>query len=68
MANLNTTTAVETTNEMSPNVKAFHAFNAINANANGNKTVVLNFNPSKNGTNTFLTRPRPVKFKQQSKS
>lgn len=59
LANLKTTTAVETTNEMRPSVSAFHAFNAINANANGNRTVVLNFNPSKNGTNTFLTSPRP---------
>lgn len=60
LANLNTTTAVETTNEIRPNVSAFHAFNAINANANGNKTVVLNFSPNKNGTKTFLTSPRPV--------
>lgn len=63
LASLKTTTAVETTNEISPSVSAFHAFNAINANANGNKTVVLNFNPSKNGTNTFLTSPRPKRKK-----
>lgn len=61
LANLKTTTAVETTNEMSPSVSAFHAFNAIRAKANGSKTVVLNFKPSKNGTNTFLTRPRPFR-------
>lgn len=60
LANLKTTTAVETTNEMSPSVSAFHAFNAIRAKANGSKTVVLNFKPSKNGINTFLTRPRPA--------
>lgn len=59
LANLKTTTAVETTKETSPSVSAFHAFNAIRAKANGSKTVVLNFKPSKNGTNTFLTRPRP---------
>lgn len=57
--NLKTTTAAETTNDNRPSVSAFHAFNAINAKANGNKTVVLNFKPSKNGISTFLTRPRP---------
>lgn len=59
LANLKTTTAVDTTKEMSPRVSAFHAFNAIKAKANGSKTVVLNFRPSKNGTKTFLTSPRP---------
>lgn len=58
--NLKTTTAAETTNDNRPSVSAFHAFSAINAKANGNKTVVLNFKPSKNGINTFLTRPRPT--------
>lgn len=58
--NLKTTTAADTTSDNKPSVNAFHAFNAINANASGNKTVVLNFNPNKNGTKTFLTRPRPV--------
>ena len=60
LANLKTTTAVETTKEMSPRVSAFQAFNAIRAKANGSNTVVLNFKPSKNGINTFLTRPRPA--------
>lgn len=66
-ANLNTTTAPETTNDKSPSVKAFHAFNAIKAKANGNKTVVLNFNPSKNGIKTFFTRPRPFTMKTEVK-
>ena len=63
LANLKTTTAVETTNERRPNVNAFQAFNAIKAKANGNKTVVLNFKPTKNGIRTFLTRLRPVEDK-----
>lgn len=50
------------TNDKRPNVKAFHVFNAIKANANGTSTAVLNFKPSKNGIMTFLTifDERPV--------
>lgn len=60
LANLKISIAAERTIDKSPSVRAFHVFKAIKANASGTKTVVLNFNPSKNGIITFLTNPRPV--------
>lgn len=63
LANLKISIAAERTIDKSPSVSAFHVFKAIKANASGTNTVVLNFNPSKNGIITFLTNPRPVKIR-----
>lgn len=60
LANLKISIAAERTIDKSPSVSAFQVFRAINANASGTSTVVLNFNPSKNGIITFLTNPRPM--------
>lgn len=43
------------TKDNKPRVKAFQVLSAISAKASGTRTAVLNFNPNKNGTITFLT-------------
>lgn len=55
LASLKISSAPVRTKDNNPNVRAFQVFRAINANARGTSTAVLNLRPSKNGTITFFT-------------
>ena len=59
--NLKITIAADKTSDNKPNVNAFHVFRAVNANAKGRRTAVLNLRPRRNGITTFFIKPdRPL--------